>query len=81
VRCRLGAGPGLKINIKSKVVEGDRWAVQWKMAATHGPTSKPFSCKGASIGTLGPDGKVASQTDYWNPAHAEAQIGGPLIPS
>jgi hypothetical protein len=72
--------PGLVVNIETVVTDGSNWAVRWTMQAKHAPTGKLFGCKGASFGTLGPDGKVNAHTDYWNPGHAEAQIGVRLIP-
>ena len=81
--CAAGSAlfPGLVVNIETVVANGSSWAARWTLRAKHAPTGKLFSCRGASFGTLGPDGKVNAHTDYWNPAHAEAQIGGPLIPS
>ena len=73
--------PGLVVKIEAVVADGSNWATRWVMQAKHAPTGKSYSCKGASFGTLEHDGKVSAHTDYWNPAHAEAEIGGPLIPS
>lgn len=69
--------PRLLVNIETVVADGSNWAARWVMQAKHPRTGKLFRCKGASFGTLGPDGKVNTHTDYWNPGQAEAQ-NGPL---
>jgi hypothetical protein len=62
--------PGLVVTIESSVADGSNWATRWVMQAMHAPTGNLFSCEGASFGTLDPDGKINSHTDYWNPARA-----------
>ena len=67
--------PGLVVNIETVVADGSNWAARWVMQAKHAQTGKSFSCKGASFGTLRPDGKVDAHTDYWNPGQIETQNG------
>jgi len=70
------------MGVISKHVSDDRrhWATEWEWHGTRTDSDKSFKVRGASVGTLDADGRVASQTDYWNPAHLEAQVG-PMMPS
>jgi steroid delta-isomerase-like uncharacterized protein len=70
--------PGLRMTIKNRIISDDRWATEWDMTGTHAATQKTFQVKGATFGTLAPDGKVSSHMDYWNSSQLEAQVGAPL---
>ena len=79
--CRLASGilPGAKLIIQQRISSGSTWVMQWQLVGTAGDNKQPFHIEGTSWGTLGKDGKVASQRDYWNPAHYKDQVGRDLF--
>jgi hypothetical protein len=79
--CRLASAilPGAKLEIQQRISSGSTWAIQWQLVGTAGHNKQPFSIEGTSWGTLGKDGKVVSQRDYWNPAHYKDEVGRDLF--
>jgi hypothetical protein len=79
--CRLASGilPGAKLEIQQRISSGSTWVIQWQLVGTAGQNKQPFRIDGTSWGTLGKDGKVVSQRDYWNPAHYKDQVGRDLF--
>lgn len=79
--CRLASGilPGAELIINQRVGSGPAWVIRWELVGTGGPKRLPFRIEGTSWGTVGEDGKVESQRDYWNPAHFKDQVGTDLF--
>jgi hypothetical protein len=66
-----------RMTVESKQVseDGRKWAIEWKWDGTQASSGKRFVIHGCAIGSLGPDGKVTSQRDYWNRAQLLRQLG------
>jgi steroid delta-isomerase-like uncharacterized protein len=61
--------------------DGRRYAVEWEMLGTNTgaaggfpATDKPYRFPGASIGLLDADGRIISNSDYWNLAAFLVQV-------
>lgn len=72
----------LAFSILSSQTSGGRFAIEWEMQGTHTgsvgllpETGKSFRVRGASIGSVGADGKVTAHRDYWNAADWMTQVG------
>jgi len=65
----------LTFDIQERVRADNGWAITWEAHGTHRPSGKSCSFRGASVGTVAEDGKVASHTDFWNAGLLEAQVG------
>ena len=65
----------LTFDIQDRVYADNRWALTWEAHGTHRPSQKTFRFRGASVGTVTDDGKVARHTDFWNAGLLEAQVG------
>jgi SnoaL-like protein len=65
----------LTFDIQDRVFTDRGWAITWEAHGTHRASGKSFSFRGASVGTVAADGKVAAHTDFWNAGLLEAQVG------
>lgn len=67
--CRIASAgyPDSRIDYDSYLFDGRNWSIRWTLSGTR-PDGTAFSCRGASGGRVGEDGKVVEQTDYWNRA-------------
>ncbi len=81
--CRLASGilPGAILAVQERACVGLTWATKWALSGLGGAKRVPFRIEGASWGSLGEDGKVQSQRDYWNPSHFKDQVGSELFTS
>jgi steroid delta-isomerase-like uncharacterized protein len=66
----------------STQADGNRYAIEWEMLGTNTgasggfpATGKPYRIRGASIGELGADGRIAANRDYWNLAAYLIEVG------
>lgn len=62
--------------------DGSRYAIEWEMLGTNTgvlagipPTGKPYRIRGASVGQLDGQGRIAVNRDYANLADYLAQVG------
>jgi steroid delta-isomerase-like uncharacterized protein len=62
--------------------DGSRYAIEWEMLGTNTgasggfpATGKQYRIRGASLGLLNPDGKIAANRDYWNLAAYLVEVG------
>lgn len=65
--------PGAVMSYRNLLLDGRRWSMQWTLSGTL-PDGSSYSCEGASAGSVGEDGRVDRQTDYWNPAHIQSGV-------
>lgn len=79
--CALASGllPGALMVVKERIVADDAWVVRWELQGRAAEQDRTYAIHGTSWGSLDADGKVLSQTDYWNPGHYEVQVGKPLF--
>lgn len=66
----------------SQQQDGNRFAIEWVFSGTNTGTGSglpatgmPFQIRGASVGEVDPDGRIASIRDYWNIADYLVQVG------
>lgn len=81
----FAAFPDLKIQLTTRVIAGNRAAMEWVMTGTHKgdlpgmpATNKSFSVRGATVLELR-QGKISRDSDYWDSVTLLKQLG--LMPS
>jgi len=81
----IDAFPDMRLEIVSIGVEGNTYTWQWKALGTNSgslagipPTNRKVVVEGCSVGKVGDDGLIGSETDYWNEASMMRQLG--LLP-
>lgn len=71
--------PGFALEQRS-LRRGERWATpEWVMRGTDRATGKRFAVRGVSVMEL-ERGRIRRNTDYWNMADLQRQIGAPPPP-
>jgi hypothetical protein len=64
--CALATGKysDATVSYRDLLFDGRNWSIRWTFEAGREDGTK-FSRRGASAGSVGEDGKVVEQTDYW----------------
>lgn len=86
----LGAFPDVHVTIKRIIEEGDALAVEYVSEGTHSgplplpagevpPTNRTMRVDAVSVGTVGPDGRIRTQREYFDQVEVLSQLG--LMPS
>lgn len=71
-----------RLELLRRLIDGDLLATEWRFTGTHDgefvgvpPTGQPSENIGASISRVGSDGKIATETAYWDLASFLRQTG------
>jgi steroid delta-isomerase-like uncharacterized protein len=71
-----------KLELLNRVIEGDRVATEWRFTGTHDgefvgvpATGQPTETLGASVSQVNAEGKIVSETAYWDLANFLRQTG------
>ena len=71
-----------KLEVLTRLIEGDRLATEWRFTGTHDgeflgvpATGQPTETLGATVSQFDADGKIVSETAYWDLASFLRQTG------
>lgn len=71
-----------KLELRSRLVDGEQLATEWRFTGTHDgeflgvpATGRAIETLGASVARVDRDGKIASETAYWDLANFLRQTG------
>lgn len=82
----LGAFPDVQVTIKRIIEEGDAVAIEYVSEGTHGgplpmpagelpPTNRRMRTAAVSVGTVGEDGLIKTQREYFDQVEILVQLG------
>jgi steroid delta-isomerase-like uncharacterized protein len=81
-RMILGGFPDAKLELTSICVDGNRVCAEWRFTGTHDgefagvpPTGRPTRNIGITVDEVDDDGKIVSETAYWDLSTFLRQVG------